>query len=435
MEKSRASVNVLGLEGEVRRVTPIRLGLVGCGGHAYRNVLPVLRYIPEAQLVACCDHNLEKAELYARTDGFQAAAYSDIEQMLAQENLDAVMCVVGFDDITGEPLYPEVTQPILRRGIPVWMEKPPAASAADVARMIQAAKMGETFGQVGFKKVYSPAVRHMKALLEMPEFGDVTQYGYTYSVDMPAEVGNLRSPSGRRFLDDFVHVASVICSLVGSPSAVHVVRGPSGAGIVINKHASGAIGTVTLAENSSGLAPIERLEVIGNGASAVLENGAFLEYFPPGDRGPYGTSTNYLMTGDRAAPSFGPSSWTPEFSLGNLHGGSHFIQGYYHQLRAFVDAVRTGTEPEWCGLEQAYAVMNYIDAIAGSFETWRLVAGQPEAKFRHEVDSPASFKCPATGNAMVMKDGWNYVCRDCGRTCSARASAVTTCGQPLLPNS
>jgi hypothetical protein len=39
--------------------------MAGCGSHAYRNVLPVLRYIPEFELHACCDLNPAKAELFA----------------------------------------------------------------------------------------------------------------------------------------------------------------------------------------------------------------------------------------------------------------------------------------------------------------------------------------------------------------------------------
>ena len=422
-------MHTLGSEGEICSTVPTRLALVGCGAHTYRNILPPLRHVPGAVLTSFCDLNREKARLYALTDGVDATYYDDVEKMLDAEPLDAVLVVVGFDDDSGEPLYPQVVEPILQRGLPVWMEKPPAADAAGVARMMAAAERGGTFAQVGFKKVFSPAVDRMKQLIGLDGFGAVTQYTYSYEVDLPAEVGNLRSPSGRRFLDDFVHVASVIEFLFGVPAMVQTVRGPSGAGFVINQHADGTVGMVALSAAVSGLAPVERLEVIGRGANAVLENGAYLRYFPPGSRGPYGTSTSYLPpVTDTAAADAGARFWEPEFSLGNLHGGSHFIQGYYQELRDFVVSVRTNTPPQRCGLDSAMRVMGYLDALAGPFNQWRTLAGMAPVTYGHEVDVPEKFVCPTTGRPMVLKDGWNYVCRECGQTRAGGLDVELRCG-------
>jgi predicted dehydrogenase len=429
MTGPRKTLRVLGGEGELREVVPTRLALVGCGGHAYRNVLPALRQIPEAVMIGFCDPNIEKAWLYAKNHGTDATAYADVDTLLdAEPSLDAVLVVVGFDYESGEPLYPAVVQRILRRGLPVWLEKPPAADRAGVGRMVDAARDGRTFAQVGFKKVFSPSIGRLKQLTRLAEFGAVTRYGYSYEVDMPAEVGNLRSPSGRRFLDDFVHVAAVIDFLCGTPALVQTVRGPTGAGLVINQHADGVIGTVALSSSASGLSPVERLDIVGQGANAVWENGAYLRYYPPGNRGPYGTSASYLPAEGPA--DFGPRFWEPEFSLGNLHGGSQFIQGYFHQLRHFVDSVRAHTPPDWCGLDAAERVMTYLDALVGPFGEWRPVAGQAPVTYRHVVDEPQRFFCPASGKAMVLKDGWNYVCRDCGRTRSGHASTEVDCGLP-----
>src|SRR5262249_36044957 len=97
-----------------------------------------------------------------------------------------------------------------------------------VETLIEAAAAGATFAQVGFKKVFSPAVERIKQIIELCEFGPLTQYVYTYDVDLPACIGDLRAPDGRRFLDDFVHVASVLDHLVGTPSQVQTIRGPGG---------------------------------------------------------------------------------------------------------------------------------------------------------------------------------------------------------------
>ena len=51
----------------------VRIGVVGIGSHAYRNILPALHYLP-VTLVALCDLN---AELLAKT----AAEYGGIPDL------------------------------------------------------------------------------------------------------------------------------------------------------------------------------------------------------------------------------------------------------------------------------------------------------------------------------------------------------------------
>jgi predicted dehydrogenase len=417
----RQAKSVVGLEGEILSVIPIRIGIVGCGGHMYRNVLPLLRNIPEAEIVAVCDLNIDKARLYAEAAGGTPTAYPDVETMLDAGGLDAAIVVVGFDDITGEPLYPGVVEQILRRRVPTWLEKPPAADAAGVQRMIDAAEAGNTFAQVGFKKVFSVGVQRLHEITRLPSFGRITSYTYSYDVDLPAVVGDLSAPDGRRFLDDFVHIASVIERVIGVPAAVQATRGVGGAGVIVNRHTDGTLGTINLSKESSGLSPVERFEVVGTGTNAVLENGATLTYYPQGNRGPYGTSTNFLPpVTEKNPPDFGPRRWEPEFSLGNLHGGSHFIQGYYQQLRYFVDCVATSLAPELCSLRSAHNVMNYMDTLVGPFNVWRPVPGQKEVAAEHHADPVQELDCPQCSSAMTMKDGWNYVCRTCGTTVSGQ---------------
>lgn len=422
----------IGIEGQlVRPGRRIRVAAVGCGSHAFRNVLPLLRFLPEADLVACCDLNLKKAAAYAHAFGAQRS-YADHRAMLDAEHLDAVLLVLGFDDDTGRPLYPEVAGDFLQQGIPVWLEKPPAADAEGVRSMLDAADRGGTFAQVGFKKVYSPAVQAIRQHLRSPYFKQISSYSYRYGVDLPPLVGDLRSPSGRRFLDDFVHVASVIVDLFGAPAMTRAFHSTSGDGVVLNLHPGGTLGTVLLTGQASGLSPIERFEIVGRQANLVLDNGVDLVVYPPGDRGPYGRSTSYIPAGPASDdPPPGPQRWLPEFSLGNLHGGTHFLQGYYQQLRAFVDAVVDGRPPEHADLHDAQRVMTYLDALAQLQDGWVSVDGATAVDLRRQPDEQQPPVCTRTGTPFVMKDGWNYVCRTCGRTTTAREQPDPLC--PLAP--
>jgi predicted dehydrogenase len=102
----------------------LRLGVIGVGSHAYRNILPVLHYLP-VSLAALCDLN---GEVLARTVAEYpgAAPYTDAERMYAEMNLDAVLLVAGPRQ------HPTLAAQAMQAGVHVWMEKPPAIRAADV---------------------------------------------------------------------------------------------------------------------------------------------------------------------------------------------------------------------------------------------------------------------------------------------------------------
>jgi len=70
----------------------IRVGFIGCGSHAFRNIYPTFQFAP-ADLVATCDLDLAKAEAFAAQFGAERA-YDNRREMLDREELDAVFIVV-----------------------------------------------------------------------------------------------------------------------------------------------------------------------------------------------------------------------------------------------------------------------------------------------------------------------------------------------------
>jgi predicted dehydrogenase len=74
----------------------LRVGVVGLGRHAYRNVLPTLHYLP-VELAALCDVD---ANLLARTAAEYRveATYTDAVRMFAEAPLDAVLLCTGPGD-------------------------------------------------------------------------------------------------------------------------------------------------------------------------------------------------------------------------------------------------------------------------------------------------------------------------------------------------
>ncbi|MBW3637333.1 MAG: Gfo/Idh/MocA family oxidoreductase [Armatimonadetes bacterium] len=185
----------------------LRVGVIGCGGHTYRNIFPCFAFAP-VELMALCDLDEDRARGCARIYG-GAAVYTDYRTMLERETLDAVFVVTPPDE-NGLPRYPAIALDAMRAGVHVWIEKPPAASTEEIRAMQETSAQTEKFVGVGFKKMFALANVKARELCEGAEFGRVTSISARYPQEMPAL--NERSDSRKMasFLDHIVHPLSVL---------------------------------------------------------------------------------------------------------------------------------------------------------------------------------------------------------------------------------
>lgn len=134
---------------------------IGCGDMATIGHGPSFRKYAQENadviLAACCDLDINKAELFGRSFGF-AKAYSDVDQMLLNEKPDAVSLIVP----------PSVTAPLtkklLQAGIPVILEKPPGLNREETLCLMEAAEQTGTPNQVAFNRRYMPMVQRFLQL-------------------------------------------------------------------------------------------------------------------------------------------------------------------------------------------------------------------------------------------------------------------------------
>src|SRR5437016_12973369 len=155
----------------------LKIAVVGCGNHAFRSLFPCFDYLP-VELVATCDLDLERARAYAARFGGRAA-FGSLGEVLAETDAEAVLLSVG------PAQHPELACHALAAGRHVWMEKPPAMDAAGVDRMIAARDAAGKFATVGFKKIFMPAMRKMKALLESGKWGRIRTIQARFPMDVP----------------------------------------------------------------------------------------------------------------------------------------------------------------------------------------------------------------------------------------------------------
>jgi myo-inositol 2-dehydrogenase / D-chiro-inositol 1-dehydrogenase len=145
----------------------MKLCLVGCGTHALSSHGPALaKYAavhPGLVLAGCCDEDEPRAEAYRVLFGF-ARAYGDVERMLDEEEPGAVTVVVS------ETATVPVAEAVLRRGLPLLVEKPPGRTAVEVDRLVAAADRGRDGRpvphQVALNRRYVPLVSELRRRLD-----------------------------------------------------------------------------------------------------------------------------------------------------------------------------------------------------------------------------------------------------------------------------
>ena len=281
--------------------------------------------------------------------------------MLSEEELDAVFVVTGYDD-QNRPLYPPIAIDCMRAGCHVWIEKPPAASVAEIEEMIAVEEETGRFVLVGIKKAFFPAIQRMKDITDQEEFGGISSIYLKYPQYIPNKDEKVLAISNRMrgFLDHIVHPGSIIDHICGKVAHLSYERSPNGAGIVSLKFTSGATGVLHLTQGRSGTSPLERVEVVGHGANVIVDNGVKLTYYRPGGRGPggYGKATSFLGDDDSA-----PIFWEPEWSLGQLYNKQIFLLGYAFEVIEFAECVQANRKPTRGDLESARELMKLYEAF------------------------------------------------------------------------
>jgi myo-inositol 2-dehydrogenase/D-chiro-inositol 1-dehydrogenase len=139
-----------------------KLCTVGCGYIANACHGPAQRLYASQQpgitLAGCCDLDAGRSAAYRENFGF-ARGYVSVERMLEEERPDAVCLILPPERIV------EVALPLLRAGLPLFLEKPPALDSRQLEELISAWQP-EVPAQVGFNRRYMPLMSRARALLE-----------------------------------------------------------------------------------------------------------------------------------------------------------------------------------------------------------------------------------------------------------------------------
>ncbi|MGH2370329.1 MAG: Gfo/Idh/MocA family protein, partial [Chloroflexota bacterium] len=109
----------------------LRVACLGTSGHAFRNYLPVLPFLP-VELVAQWDPDLDRARAFARQFGAGEAAYDDVGRLLSERQPQAVWIATDELQSDGRSIQPRLVAQCLDAGCHVFCDKPVASTSDEV---------------------------------------------------------------------------------------------------------------------------------------------------------------------------------------------------------------------------------------------------------------------------------------------------------------
>lgn len=225
---------------------PIQIGFVGTGGIANTH-FDALSQLPEAQPVAFCDIDSERAERAAAR--FGGRAYTDWRTMLDAESLDALyICLPphGHDGV-------EIAA--AERGIHLFVEKPVARDLDYARRVEKAIQRAGVMSMVGYHFRYYGAIERAKERLHgLP----VLMVKGAWDGGMPGVPWwRQHALSGGQLVEQTTHIFDLARYLVGeivevftfsqnNPALLHHPDGDVNvADVVCLKFENGAVGVIT----------------------------------------------------------------------------------------------------------------------------------------------------------------------------------------------
>jgi myo-inositol 2-dehydrogenase/D-chiro-inositol 1-dehydrogenase len=324
---------------------------IGCGRHAEQMLLPqFLRQ--DVEIAAFCDINEAAAAALARRYGV-ARVDLDFRSAIASLPVDLVAVAAG------PAVHRDVALAALERGLPVFMEKPCGATAADARLIAEAAEKAGRLVGVGFMKRFATVNRIAHNVVSAPDFGPVAgmtaEYMTAPGYFKAGEVVDYTS----FYLHHCVHYMDLMPWLAGAAvESVTVFRAePSPGKLLLHVHfafAGGAIGTLVMGTLQSRGTPMERLQVMGDHRRVEADGVTTVSYF----RNPPFKSDDPAAT---LADGVDTLTWRPNLTA----AANEDFKGYHAMFTAFFAAL-DGQATEMATIADGVRAMAVLEAmIAG----------------------------------------------------------------------
>lgn len=196
----------------------IKVGIIGTGSISNLHMKGYLNLPDAAEVIACCDINLERAKEYAKKYNIPNV-FSDYNEMLKMKELDAVSVTTWNNG------HAPISIAALKAGKNVLCEKPMALTTEEAKAMKQAAEDSGKLLMIGFVRRFGQNTAIMKDFINAGRIGDI----YHIDVKCTRRAGNpcgwfsdKSRSGGGPVIDLGVHMIDLSYYLMGKPKAVSV---------------------------------------------------------------------------------------------------------------------------------------------------------------------------------------------------------------------
>jgi predicted dehydrogenase/threonine dehydrogenase-like Zn-dependent dehydrogenase len=291
-----------------RRAGGQGVGLLGAGTFARTTLVPALKDAGFDRLAFVASNSGLSARHLADRQGFERAT-TDVDAVLSSDDVDIVVVATPHDT------HAELVVRALDAGKHVFCEKPLALTVDELDAVEAAWQRNPGQLMVGFNRRWSDSVKRVQA-----HFGTGGPLVLTYRVNagaLPASHWYHDRRQGGRLLGEVCHFIDTCNAIVGAP-VLRVFAAGSGDGApttdgdvaVMLQYHDGSLATISYGRNGHSSTAKERLEVLGRGHSAVIDDYRNLELdgrpvkefvAGKGHREELTALRHAVRTGDRAA--------------------------------------------------------------------------------------------------------------------------------------
>ena len=312
-----------------------RLCIIGAGNLSTRRIYPYIG-TAGAKIAGVCDLDMEKAKNNAEL--FGGEAFSDVDVMLDELRPDGVIVCVGPN------VHPEIALNAIKRGIPVYTEKPPAVDAKTALNVAIAAKNANVLCMTAFKKRYTAAAARAKEFFSGKEL-------YSLSIDYAS--GHYSNTDARSsFILDFgIHVIDLAGYLFGDAQNVTCFSKGQDAYAISLKFKNGGVGVLNLNDGRSFGIPTEETELTAAG-------GCFMSI--------HNSSSWKIAENEKCVEWREPVTFVSGGDSGN-------DTGHLAELAYFVKAIKEGLKTAPSEIYESYKTMVLYEAILEACKTEAIV--------------------------------------------------------------
>ena len=343
---------------------PLGVAVAGAGAIVRLTHLPALRDIHAVEPVAVFDIDAARAQEVAAGAGTDARPYTDLEAMLDDPRVDAVIIALPND------IHAEVAIAAAERGKHIFCEKPLAMNPGEGRAMVAAARKAGVVLQVGFNQRYWPQVQMARRLIDEGVVGAVHAFRSVYSEAAsvyPAATRyryDLKRSGGASIIDLAIHRIDLARHLVGEVTEVcatidhRVLPEPVDDNVfMLLRFASGATGVIS----SDRFSPM-----VSNATDLYGDEGTIhlsTETMNPFQSEPLAVSSSKPaseLPAELTAHHW-PTAWWEAFENGWISVRPPRSSPYHDQLAAFAAAVAGNSEPPVTG-EDGLAALEIVHA-------------------------------------------------------------------------